>query len=133
MAIGWLAILTAVPWVEVMRKAPEVAENAKKLWKTIAKKSPKSELEVRNEHSVFASEDQEISWLKERLTAIEAANSDLRNQMLKSAELIQALADQNAQLIIRMELNRKRILRLAALTILIGVIAVYCIIYIISR
>lgn len=133
MAIGWLAILTAVPWVEVMRKAPEVAESAKKLWKTIAKKSSKSELEVRTEHTVFASEDQEISWFKERLTAIEAANSDLRNQMLTLAELIQALADQNAQLIIRIELNRIRILRLAALTIFIGLIAVYCMISIISR
>lgn len=133
MAIGWLALLKAVPWVEVARNAPEVAESAKRLWKAIAKKSPKSELEVITEHTLFASEDQEISWLKERLTAIEAANADLHNQMLTSAELIKALADQNTQLINTIELNRIRILRLAVLTVFIGLMAVYCIISTISH
>lgn len=133
MAIGWLAILTAVPWVEVMRKAPEVAESAKKLWNTLAKKYPKSESEVRTERTVFTSKDQEISWLKDRLTAIETTNSELHNQMLTSAELIKALADQNTQLIKRVELNHLRILRLAALTIFIGIVAVISIIFAISR
>ncbi len=123
MALNWLTLLKAVPWGEVARNAPVIAENAKKLWSTVARKSPKQELEVRN---VFTSEDQEINWLKERLNTIEAANTDLHNQMLTSAELMKALADQNAQLINRIELNRIRILRLAAITIAIGIIAVYC-------
>jgi predicted RNase H-like nuclease (RuvC/YqgF family) len=133
MAIGWLAILTAVPWAEVVKKAPEVAESAKKLWNTLAKKYPKSESEVRTERTVFTSKDQEISWLKDRLTAIETTNSELHNQMLTSAELIKALADQNTQLIKRVELNHLRILRLAALTIFIGIVAVISIIFAISR
>lgn len=133
MAIGWLAILTAVPWAEVVKKAPEVAESAKKLWNTLAKKYPKSESEVRTERTVFTSKDQEISWLKDRLTAIETTNSELYNQMLTSAELIKALADQNTQLIKRVELNHLRILRLAALTIFIGIVAVISIIFAISR
>lgn len=123
MAIGWLALLKAVPWGEVVRNAPEIAENAKKLWGTVARKSPKQELEVRN---VFTSEDQELNWLKERLITIEATYSELHNQMLTTSELIKALADQNTQLIKSIELNRIRILRLAAISIFIGLIAVYC-------
>ena len=123
MAIGWLALLKAVPWGEVVRNAPEIAENAKKLWGTVARKSPKQELEVRN---AFTSEDQEINWLKERLITIEATYSELHNQMLTTSELIKALADQNTQLVKSIELNRIRILRLAAISIFIGLIAVYC-------
>lgn len=126
MAIGWLALLKAVPWADVAKKAPEVAESARKLWNTIAKKSPKPDLEVRAEHTVFTSSDQEIDWLKERLAATEAAYSDLQGQMLSSAELIKALAEQNTQLISRVELNRKHIIKLTILTIIIGLIAVYC-------
>lgn len=126
MAIGWLTLLKAVPWADVAKKAPEVAESARKLWNTIAKKSPKPDLEVRAEHTVFTSSDQEIDWLKERLAATEAAYSDLQGQMLSSAELIKALAEQNTQLISRVELNRKHIIKLTILTIIIGLIAVYC-------
>ncbi|HEY9278084.1 MAG TPA: hypothetical protein VIO87_07755 [Methylotenera sp.] len=125
MAIGWLTLLKAVPWLEVARKAPEVAESAKKLWNTIAKNASKPEVEVQTETTLFTSEDQEIQWLKERLTANEAAYSDLHNQMLASAELIKALAEQNAQLINAVELNRKRIVRLTVFITIIGIVAVY--------
>lgn len=123
MALNWLTLLKAVPWGEVARNAPVIAENAKKLWGTVARKYPKQELEV---PIVFTSEDEEINWLKERLNTLEAANTDLHNQMLTSAELMKALADQNTQLINRIELNRIRLLRLAVVTIIIGIIAVYC-------
>jgi hypothetical protein len=123
MAIGLLALLKSVPWGEVAKNAPEIAENAKKLWGTVARKSPKQELEVRN---IFTSEDQEINWLKERLITIEAAHSELHNQMLITSELIKALADQNTQLIKSIELNRIHLLKLAAISIFIGLIAVYC-------
>ncbi len=128
MAIGWLTLLKAVPWVEVARKAPEVAESAKKLWNTIAKNSSKPEIEVKTETTLFASEDQEINWLKERLAANEAAYADLHNQMLASAELIKALAEQNTQLINAVELNRKRLVRLTVVTTMVAIAAVYFII-----
>ena len=35
MPIGWLALLKAVPWGEVAKNSPEIAENAKKLWGTV--------------------------------------------------------------------------------------------------
>lgn len=127
MAIGWLALLKVVPWIEVARKAPEIAENAKKLWNTVSNKSPKSELVTVNEQVVLGSDDQEIAWLKQRLTVVESANADLRNQMLTTSELIKALADQNAEMIKKIETNRVRLIGSVAFTLLIGVIAIYCV------
>jgi len=125
MAIGWLTLLKAVPWAEVAKKAPEVAESAKKLWNTIAKKPSNPEIKVETENNLFSSQDQEVNWLKERLAANEAAYADLHNQILASAELIRVLADQNTQLINAVELNRKRLVRLAVLTIIVGIVVVY--------
>jgi hypothetical protein len=125
MAIGWLTLLKAVPWVEVARKAPEVAESAKKLWNTIAKNSSKTEVEVQSEIHSFASEEQGMDWLKERLAANEAAYADLHKQMLTSAELIKTLAEQNAQLINAIELQRKRFVRLTVFSVIIGIITAY--------
>jgi hypothetical protein len=125
MAIGWLALLKVVPWREVAKNAPVIAENAKKLWGAVARKTPKQEVEIPIE---FASKDQEITWLKEKLNTLEVANADLHNQMLTSSELMKDLADQNTQLINRIELNRIRILRLVVVTIVIGIIAVYCLV-----
>ena len=126
MAIGWLALLKVVPWLEVARKAPEIAENAKKLWGTVANKSPKSELVLVNEHTVLDSDDQENDWLKQKLGIIESSNAELRKQMLTSSELIKALADQNAALVKKVEINRIRLLRLATFTMIIGIISIYC-------
>ena len=123
MAIGWMALLKAVPWGEVARKAPEIAESAKKLWSTVARKPAQTELEV---HTAFASEHEDVSWLKQRLATIEAANVDLHNQMLATTELIKALAEQNTQLVKNIELNRIRTIRLAAFSVVIGLIALYC-------
>lgn len=125
MAIGWLTLLKAVPWAEVAKKAPEVAESAKKLWNTIAKKPSNPDIKVETENNLFSSQDQEVKWLKERLAANEAAYADLHNQILASAELIRVLADQNTQLINAVELNRKRLVRLAVLTIIVGIVVVY--------
>jgi hypothetical protein len=130
MAIGWVALLKAVPWGEVARKAPEIAESAKKLWSTVARKPPQPELEMR---TVFASDDEDVSSLKQRLAKVEATNAELHNQMLTTSELIKALADQNTQLINRIELNRIRTIRLAAFAIVIGLIAAYCLYKIILR
>ena len=125
MAIGWLTLLKAVPWVEVARKAPEVAESAKKLWNTIAKNSAKTEVEVQSETNSFASDEHGTDWLKERLAANEAAYADLHKQMLTSAELIKTLAEQNAQLINAIELQRKRLVRLTVFSVIIGIITAY--------
>jgi hypothetical protein len=99
MAIGWLTILQNVPWTDVIRNAPKVADGAKKLWNAVGKKSPAAD-------------------------PLQAVVADLHAQMLASSELIKALADQNAELIKRIEVNEARVVWLARALIVTGVVAV---------
>ena len=127
MAIGWLAVLQMVPWSDVIKNAPKVADGAKKLWKTVGNKSaddvaapaaasaaPQSALSPDNAAAVIAA-------LQVRVAALEDATGELHEQMLASSELIKALAEQNTQLIARAETNRVRTLWLAMVTAVLGV------------
>ncbi|GAB3482464.1 hypothetical protein [Polaromonas eurypsychrophila] len=124
MAIGWLAVLQMVPWSDVIKNAPRVADGAKKLWHTVAKKPslvPPADTVISVQQSP---EGQAIAALRAHVLALESATHDLHEQMLASSELIKALAEQNTQLIRRAETNRIRLLALAGLTALVAVIAV---------
>ena len=52
---------------------------------------------------------------------LQVATAELHQQMFESSALIQSLADQNAQLVQRIELNRKRLLVLVLVTVAFGV------------
>ena len=121
MAIGWLSIIQLVPWSDVIRNAPKVAEGAKKLWDTVSRKQPALEVPAASAQPALSTEAQSIALLQTQLAAADAAISDLHHQMLESTELIKALADQNTQLIRRVEANRIRVLWLAGITIIVGV------------
>lgn len=122
MAIGWLSIIQLVPWSDVIRNAPKVAEGAKKLWDAVSRKQPALEVPAASAESALSHEAQSIALLQAQLAAAEAAISDLHTQMIESTELIKALADQNAQLIRRVEVNRIRVLWLAGITAVLGVV-----------
>lgn len=133
MAIGWLAILKTVPWADVVRNAPQIADGAKKFWVAIATKPARSELEFETGQTIFSSETHTIDSLQSRLTTAESALSNLHNQMLASSELIKALAEQNAQLIDKIDLNRKRTKWLTIITISIAIMTIYNLISTFSR
>ena len=38
MGISWMTVLAAVPWTEVIKNAPKVAEGARKLWSSAGRK-----------------------------------------------------------------------------------------------
>lgn len=121
MPIPWLTVLQSVPWSEVVRNAPKVAEGAKKLWKAVAKKSPPAHDD--GTQAVPLPEPHSRAALEARLAALEATAGELENQMVASSELIKALADQNAQLIERIDALRRRLRWLIAALLLIGSIA----------
>ena len=116
MAIGWLAVLQSVPWSEVISNAPKVADGAMKLWNAVAIRDEPTKVSDPSAHPVVSAESQSIAALEARAIALEVAVSNLHSQMLASSELIKALADQNAQLIQRIETNRVRLLWLSAAT-----------------
>ncbi len=123
MAIGLLAVLQNLPWADVIGNAPLIADGAKKLWKAVAKKSPPPELPAASPQSALSPEAQAIAALEARLAAMEAAASDLHNQMLESSALITSLANLNTQLIKRVESNRIRLVWLSVATLGAGVVA----------
>lgn len=122
MAIGWLAVLQMVPWTDVIKNAPKVADGAKKLWNAVGKKPP-SQAEPAADVSAL-SPQAKAALLETRIAAMEEAAADLHEQMLASSELIKTLADQNTQLIQRIELSRVRMRLLAGVTVVVAIVAV---------
>ena len=114
MAIGWLTVLKMVPWGDVIENAPKVAVGAKKLWDKVGKKP---EVVPETVGPVAPSPAQAQAQMQQQLAALQRATAELHQQMLDSTELIKTLAEQNTQLVKRVESNRKRVLWLALLVL----------------
>lgn len=123
MAIGWLAVLQAVPWGQVIDNAPKVVDGAKKLWSSVSKKPAAEEFDV-SEVQVSAEDVEDVSIIQKRLAAMEKSTSELHKQMVASSALIRELADQNTQLIARIEANHVRMFWLIVLFAVTAIIAV---------
>ena len=112
MGISWMTVLAAVPWTEVIKNAPKVAEGAKKLWSTVGRKDGKTSV---TDAAAARSSSDPVA----RIAALELMVDELSRQMQASAELIKALAEQNTQLVERIELNRRRMIRLSIIVMLL--------------
>lgn len=133
MAIPWFSVLQAVPWGQVIENAPKVVDGAKKLWSTVATKNTPQEFEAEEVPPIYADDQEAQKVIKSRLTALEKSTADLHKQMLASSELIKTLADQNAQLIQRIEANRKRMVFLTVICVVMSAIAVAGLAYVIAN
>jgi hypothetical protein len=112
MAIGWLSVLKMVPWGDVIENAPKVATGAKKLWDKVGKK-PAVGTGVLQPGSA-ATPGLTLTQLQAQVAELQLVTADLHQQMLDCTGLIKSLAEQNTQLIRRVEVNRRRVLWLAA-------------------
>lgn len=126
MAIGWLTILQNVPWSEVLKNAPKVAQGAKRLWGNVARKPGLAASVEGIETSANPADP--FAQLQARVNVLEAATSDMHQQLMASSELIKALSEQNAQLVegmerMRVALRRIAIGLLAALLLAIAAVA----------
>jgi hypothetical protein len=120
MAIGWLTVLKMVPWGDVIENAPKVAIGAKKLWDKVGKKPATL---LRCCRQCFPVHRCRL-WrsCSRRWRLCKQATAELHQQMLDSTELIKTLAEQNTQLVRRVESNRKRLLWLAFLLLCLVVV-----------
>lgn len=112
MAVGWMSVLKMVPWSDVISNAPKVADGAKKLWSTVARKTgtaTEAEPPATPAHTQDLPAAELLARLQAQLTRQEQGLSELHQQMVSSAALIQTLAEQNAQLVQRVEANRLRV------------------------
>ena len=108
---GWLSVLKVVPWADVISAAPKVAGGARKLWDAVRKPTP----DEAGPGMAKPPEDPTAA-LAARLDQADAALADLRGKLLSATELIATLADQNEQLIARIDAMRVRMLWLGAAT-----------------
>lgn len=123
MALGWLTVLKMVPWDDVIKNAPRVADGAKKLWSAVAKKPPVPEA-LHDNASPRPPDTPSLAQLQQQLDTAVVEIANLHQQMLESSALIQALAEQNAQLIKRVETNRLRVLTLGAVLVVLLLAAI---------
>lgn len=122
MPLPWKTILTHVPWRDVIGNAPKIADGAKKLWKGMSAKGNEPD-DADAESSGEALAEAAVDTAS-RLDVLEASNRRLRTQMLASGELIQALGEQNAQLVAQIEANRRHTRRLGSALAGTAVVAV---------
>jgi len=126
MAAGWWTVLKTVPWSEVISAAPQVATGAGRLWDTVNRKPGAVDPATGLSPEMAAQEDDIIGLLIARSEQNDAELNDLRNQMRSASELIANLADQNAQLIAKMDVQRQKLTWLgvtAGLSALLAVVA----------
>ena len=122
MGISWLTVLQAVPWSDVIRNAPKVADGAKKLWSSVAGQQGQ---DASGEHGIAHEKGAtSAEALQLRVDSLEATVSDLHGQLLTSAELIRELAEQNTRLVERVELNRVRAVRMTWALVAVATLAV---------
>ncbi len=125
-----MSVLKMVPWSDVISSAPKVADGAKKLWSTVAKKAGVAGESAPDEPPAEPQDlpaAELLALLQGQLARQEAGLSDLRQQLLSSTALIQTLAEQNAQLVQRVEANRVRVrwLTLAVFVLGLGLAALW--------
>lgn len=120
MAIGWLTVLQNVPWTDLLRNAPQIADGAKKLWKSVSRTAAD---DAATQPLTRGSTPAPHAELAAQVRTLEVRLADLHQQMVESSALIQSLADQNAQLIARIDADRRRARRwIALLAVLAGLL-----------
>jgi len=109
MAAGWWTVLKTVPWSDVISAAPQVATGARRLWDTVNRKPGVHDAATGVAPEAYGQEEDIFGLLINRVEQQDAELTDLRNQMRSASELIANLADQNAQLIAKVDVQRQKI------------------------
>ncbi|MEW6371710.1 MAG: hypothetical protein AB1584_12300 [Pseudomonadota bacterium] len=108
MAVAWLKVLKSVPWSDVIAAAPQVANGARRLWDTVGRKQGGAMAE----EAIMPAQamgDEGVAVLAAHIEQQDAAIAQMHNQLRDASKLITELADQNAQLIAKMEAARGRL------------------------
>lgn len=109
MAAGWVTVLQMVPWGEVIKNAPKVADGAVKLWNSVSKKRVDGGTDSDVTDVMLATDMAAVEKLEHRLHSAEQTITDLQAQVVQSAGVIKELASQNTQLVAQIESNRKAV------------------------
>lgn len=101
MALPWSTLVKAIPWSDVIAKAPDLAQGARKLWQKAA-----GQRQGGVEAPPGASDGDT------RLAGLEARLAELGARQQEITELLAALATQNAELVATADTLRRQLRRL---------------------
>ena len=117
--VGWVTALKLVPWGDVIEATPQILQAAKKLLGTTQKGNADAAagaLEGGAGGETAMPVALQLQHLRDRVAQLE-------REQQESAELIQSLAEQNAQVVRAVEVLRQRQQRLMVAA---GILAVAC-------
>lgn len=114
----WLTVLKLVPWGEVISNAPKVAEGARKLWGTVAKKPEAATSSVIVTIDPHQDAARAITLLQQQLQAQQQTIDGLTQQVQDATSVVQQLAEQNMEIIARMERQRVQLRWLSVLAVI---------------
>ncbi|RYF67455.1 MAG: hypothetical protein EOO29_36865, partial [Comamonadaceae bacterium] len=97
-------VLSNIPWGQVIDNAPKVADGATRLWNSVGGLRKKNAPSAAAPASPTHVPPTQAERLLGQVRALETQVHELTDQMQASSELIKALAEQNAQLVQRVEL-----------------------------
>ncbi len=117
-----LKVLSYIPWGQVVQNAPQIAEGAAKFWNTVTRGREKSQPPATAADSIESKPRLEPASLGTHIQELEVTVKNLQDQMQASSELIKALADQNTQLVNRVELHRIRLNRIRIVAVIAGLV-----------
>lgn len=122
-----LTVLSNIPWGQVVDNAPKVAEGATRLWKAVTGKKVEDFTGARDDG--LGERQSEADVLQEQLSEMQLHIQRLEEQMSASATLIKSLAEQNTQLVAKVELNSIRLFRLATIFAIVSIALITTIVY----
>ena len=134
MAAGWWTVLRTGPWNEVISAAPQVANGARRLWDTVNRNRqgmPDGPMGMAPE--MAGQEDDVFDVLIRSVERNDAEITDLRNQMRSASEIIANLADQNAQLIAKVDAQRQKMTWMGVTAALSGLLSVVALVLVAVR
>lgn len=114
-----LTVLSNIPWGKVVENAPKLADGAARLWGAVRKRGDApaeegaAEVMAPNAPPEATAAEQLAARLAGRVEALEGRVGELQAQLAASSELVKDLAEQNAQLVQRIELHQQQLRRLA--------------------
>lgn len=115
MALNWLTAVKLIPWADVAAATPGILKGAKNLWSR-TRKTGQTHAEGIDGLSSFDGSPAALARLASRV-------DELETEQRSASDLINALAEQNAQLVAAVALLRGRLRLFGAATVL-GLLAI---------
>jgi phage shock protein A len=116
MPIPWSSIASAIPWSDVINRAPDVLREAKKVWQRIGRKAAAGS----------AARPLAGATPEERVAALETRCRDLETRLQESTDVLAQIAEQQSGLIAevaRLQRRNRWLYVVAVVALALGVTA----------